>query len=75
MKWKVALKRFLLFTFLLEPIIIAVYLPYYLFVIRYTTFQLTTWLLTTIPFSLAVGVVINPIEMFLVRFVDRKIQR
>ena len=70
----IAFKRFIVFSLLIEPIIIALYLPYYLLIIKYTTPQLTTWLLTTVPFSLAVGTLINPIEMFLVRWVDRRVK-
>ena len=70
----VDVKKFFVFTLLLEPIIILVYLPYYMLVIKYSSWQLVRWILTTIPFTLAVGVLINPFEMFLVRWIDRKVR-
>ena len=68
------IKKFIAFTIILEPIIILVYLPYYMLVIKYTSWQLVRWILTTVPFTLAVGVLINPFEMFLVRWIDRKVR-
>ena len=68
------IKKFIAFTVILEPVIILVYLPYYMLVIKYTSWQLVRWILTTIPFTLAVGVLINPFEMFLVRWIDRKVR-
>ena len=68
------IKKFVAFTIILEPVIILVYLPYYMLVIKYTSWQLVRWILTTIPFTLAIGVLINPFEMFLVRWIDKKVR-
>jgi len=68
------IKKFIAFSIILEPVIILVYLPYYMLVIKYTSWQLVRWILTTVPFTLAVGVLINPFEMFLVRWIDRKVR-
>lgn len=68
------IKKFIAFTVILEPVIILVYLPYYMLVIKYTSWQLIRWILTTVPFTLAVGVLINPFEMFLVRWIDKKVR-
>lgn len=68
------IKKFVAFTVILEPVLILVYLPYYMLVIKYTSWQLVRWILTTVPFTLAVGVLINPFEMFLVRWIDRRVK-
>ena len=34
--YEIAVKRFIVFSLLIEPIIIALYLPYYLLIIKYT---------------------------------------
>ena len=68
------IKKIFVFTLLLEPIIILVYLPYYLLVIKYSSWQIIRWISTTIPFTLAVGIFLNPFEIFLVRWIDRKVR-
>jgi len=70
----VDVKKFFVFTLLLEPIIILVYLPYYLLVIKYSSWQMIRWIMTTIPFTLAVGIFLNPFEIFLVRWIDRRVK-
>ena len=67
------LKKFVLYNLAIEPFLIGLYLPYYILFLRYSNLQLVKWLLSTIPFSMLVGVVLTPVEMWLVRLLDRRV--
>ncbi len=67
------LKKFIFYNLAIEPFLIGLYLPYYILFLRYSNLQLVKWLLSTIPFSMLVGVVLTPVEMWLVRLLDRRV--
>jgi len=68
--WIVWLKKFLLYNMLLEPFIIVIYLPYYIFFLNYSKVQLIKWAYSTIPFGLIASFILTPIEMWMVHLLD-----
>lgn len=72
---KYQLKRYLLFNAITMPVSTLITLPYNLFVLGYSVYQVKMWLVTGIFFGLVSSLVMAYVSMYASRIVDRHVKR
>lgn len=69
------MKRFLLYNTITMPISTTIYLPYNLFVLGFSGYQIKVWILTGVLYGILVAFIMTWISIYATHFVDRHVKK
>lgn len=74
MKLTYQLRRFIVFNAITMPVMTVIYIPYNLYVLNFTLYQVKIWLFTGVIYGAFVAFIMTWVNIYATHFVDRHVQ-